>query len=126
MIIGAHEVSKMLNDLFFDGKDVIRRNVTPRHANQLLDYVDDMIVKQANGVLEEFDSLGNKIPIGEGARKISASLTDYRYDEKMSNLASHFGVKNKAELTDRYKELQLKKKTQPLNTDTNIKNLVKR
>ena len=33
----------MLNDLFFDGKDVVRRNVTPRHANQLLDYVDDMI-----------------------------------------------------------------------------------
>ena len=115
--IGAHEVSKMLNDLFFDGKDVVRRNVTPRHANQLLDYVDDMIVKQANGVLEELDSLGNKIPVGEGARKISASLTDYRYDEKMSNLASHFGVKNKAELTDRYKELQTKKKTQPLNTD---------
>lgn len=115
--IGAHEVSKMLNDLFFDGKDVVRRNVTPRHANQLLDYVDDMIVKQANGVLEEFDSLGNKIPVGEGARKISASLTDYRYDEKMSNLASNFGVKNKAELTNRYKELQLKKKTQPLNTD---------
>ena len=115
--IGAHEVSKMLNDLFFDGKDVVRRNVTPRHANQLLDYVDDMIVKQANGVLEEFDSLGNKIPVGEGARKISASLTDYRYDEKVSNLASNFGVKNKAELTDRYKELQLKKKTQPLNTD---------
>lgn len=115
--IGAHEVSKMLNDLFFDGKDVIRRNVTPRHANQLLDYVDDMIVKQANGVLEEFDSLGNKIPVGEGARKISASLTDYRYDEKMSNLASHFGVKNKAELTDRYKELQTKKRVQPLNTE---------
>lgn len=115
--IGAHEVSKMLNDLFFDGKDVIRRNVTPRHANQLLDYVDDMIVKQANGVLEEFDSLGNKIPVGEGARKISASLTDYRYDEKMSNLASHFGVKNKAELTDRYKELQAKKRVQPLSTD---------
>ena len=115
--IGAHEVSKMLNDLFFDGKDVVRRNVTPRHANQLLDYVDDMIVKQANGVLEEFDSLGNKIPVGEGARKISASLTDYRYDEKMSNLASHFGVKNKAELTDRYKELQAKKRIQPLNTD---------
>ncbi len=115
--IGAHEVSKMLNDLFFDGKDVVRRNVTPRHANQLLDYVDDMIVKQANGVLEEFDSLGNKIPIGEGARKISASLTDYRYDEKMSNLASNFGVKNKAELTDRYKELQAKKRIQPLNTD---------
>lgn len=115
--IGAHEVSKMLNDLFFDGKDVVRRNVTPRHANQLLDYVDDMIVKQANGVLEEFDSLGNKITIGEGARKISASLTDYRYDEKMSNLASHFGVKNKAELTDRYKELQTKKRVQPLNTD---------
>ena len=115
--IGAHEVSKMLNDLFFDGKDVIRRNVTPRHANQLLDYVDDMIVKQANGVLEEFDSLGNKIPVGEGARKISASLTDYRYDEKMSNLASHFGVKNKAELTDRYKELQTKKRVQPLSTD---------
>lgn len=115
--IGAHEVSKMLNDLFFDGKDVVRRNVTPRHANQLLDYVDDMIVKQANGVLEEFDSLGNKIPVGEGARKISASLTDYRYDEKMSNLASHFGVKNKAELTDRYKELQTKKRIQPLSTD---------
>lgn len=115
--IGAHEVSRMLNDLFFEGKDVVRRNVTPRHANQLLDYVDDMIIKQANGVLEELDSLGNKIPVGEGARKISASLTDYRYDEKMSNLASHFGVKNKAELTDRYKELQLKKKTQPLNTD---------
>ena len=115
--IGAHEVSRMLNDLFFDGKDVVRRNVTPRHANQLLDYVDDMIIKQANGVLEEFDSLGNKIPVGEGARKISASLTDYRYDEKMSNLASHFGVKNKAELTNRYKELQLKKKIQPLNTD---------
>lgn len=115
--IGAHEVSKMLNDLFFDGKDVIRRNVTPRHANQLLDYVDDMIIKQANGVLEEFDSLGNKIPVGEGARKISASLTDYRYDEKMSNLASHFGVKNKAELTDRYKELQTKKRVQPLSTD---------
>lgn len=115
--IGAHEVSKMLNDLFFDGKDVVRRNVTPRHANQLLDYVDDMIVKQANGVLEEFDSLGNKIPVGEGARKISASLTDYRYDEKMSNLASHFGVKNKAELTDRYKELQTKKRVQPLNTE---------
>jgi hypothetical protein len=115
--IGAHEVSKMLNDLFFDGKDVVRRNVTPRHANQLLDYVDDMIVKQANGVLEEFDSLGNKIPVGEGARKISASLTDYRYDEKMSNLASNFGVKNKAELTDRYKELQTKKRTRPLNTE---------
>ena len=115
--IGAHEVSKMLNDLFFDGKDVVRRNVTPRHANQLLDYVDDMIVKQANGVLEEFDSLGNKIPVGEGARKISASLTDYRYDEKMSNLASHFGVKNKAEFTNRYKELQTKKRVQPLNTD---------
>ena len=115
--IGAHEVSKMLNDLFFDGKDVVRRNVTPRHANQLLDYVDDMIVKQANGVLEELDSLGNKIPVGEGARKISASLTDYRYDEKMSNLASHFGVKNKAELTDRYKELQTKKRVQPLNTE---------
>ena len=115
--IGAHEVSKMLNDLFFDGKDVIRRNVTPGHANQLLDYVDDMIIKQANGVLEEFDSLGNKIPVGEGARKISASLTDYRYDEKMSNLASHFGVKNKAELTDRYKELQAKKRVQPLSTD---------
>ena len=115
--IGAHEVSNMLNDLFFDGKDVIRRNVTPRHANQLLDYVDDMIIKQANGVLEEFDSLGNKIPVGEGARKISASLTDYRYDEKMSNLASHLGVKNKAELTDRYKELQAKKRVQPLSTD---------
>lgn len=115
--IGAHEVSKMLNDLFFDGKDVVRRNVTPRHANQLLNYVDDMIVKQANGVLEELDSLGNKIPVGEGARKISASLTDYRYDEKMSNLASHFGVKNKAELTDRYKELQTKKRIQPLNTE---------
>ena len=115
--IGAHEVSKMLNDLFFDGKDVVRRNVTPRHANQLLDYVDDMIVKQANGVLEELDSLGNKIPVGEGARKISASLTDYRYDEKMSNLASHFGVKNKAELTDRYKELKTKKRVQPLNTE---------
>lgn len=115
--IGAYEVSKMLNELFFDGKDVIRRNVTPRHANQLLDYVDDMIVKQANGVLEELDSLGNKIPIGEGARKISASLTDYRYDEKMSNLASHFGVKNKSELTNRYKELQAKKKVQPLNTE---------
>ena len=115
--IGAHEVSKMLNDLFFDGKDVVRKNVTPRHANQLLDYVDDMIVKQANGVLEELDSLGNKIPVGEGARKISASLTDYRYDEKMSNLASHFGVKNKAELTDRYKELQTKKRVQPLNTE---------
>lgn len=115
--IGAHEVSKMLNDLFFDGKDVVRRNVTPRHANQLLDYVDDMIIKQANGVLEEFDSLGNKIPVGEGARKISASLTDYRYDEKMSNLASNFGVKNKAELTNRYKELQAKKRIQPLNTD---------
>lgn len=115
--IGAYEVSKMLNELFFDGKDVVRRNVTPRHANQLLDYVDDMIVKQANGVLEELDSLGNKIPVGEGARKISASLTDYRYDEKMSNLASHFGVKNKAELTNRYKELQTKKRVQPLNTD---------
>jgi hypothetical protein len=115
--IGAYEVSKMLNELFFDGKDVIRRNVTPRHANQLLDYVDDMIVKQANGVLEELDSLGNKIPVGEGARKISASLTDYRYDEKMSNLASHFGVKNKSELTNRYKELQAKKRVQPLNTD---------
>lgn len=115
--IGAYEVSKMLNELFFDGKDVIRRNVTPRHVNQLLDYVDDMIVKQANGVLEELDSLGNKIPIGEGARKISASLTDYRYDEKMSNLASHFGVKNKSELTNRYKELQAKKKVQPLNTE---------
>ena len=115
--IGTYEVSKMLNELFFDGKDVIRRNVTPRHANQLLDYVDDMIVKQANGVLEELDSLGNKIPVGEGARKISASLTDYRYDEKMSNLASHFGVKNKSELTNRYKELQAKKKVQPLNTE---------
>lgn len=115
--IGAHEVSKMLNDLFFDGKDVVRRNVTPRHANQLLDYVDDMIVKQANGVLEEFDSLGNKIPVGEGARKISASLTDYRYDEKMSNLASNFGVKNKAELMDRRDILKAKKKTQPLPTD---------
>ena len=115
--IGAHEVSKMLNDLFFDGKDVVRRNVTPRHANQLLDYVDDMIVKQANGVLEEFDSLGNKIPIGEGARKISASLTDYRYDEKMSNLASHFGVENKGVLITRRDELKAKKKVQPLPTD---------
>lgn len=115
--IGAHEVSKMLNDLFFDGKDVVRRNVTPRHANQLLDYVDDMIIKQANGVLEEFDSLGNKIPVGEGARKISASLTDYRYDEKMSNLASHFGVENKSELMDRRDILKAKKKTQPLPTD---------
>ena len=115
--VTTHEVSSMLNDLFFDGKDVIRKNVSPRHANQLLDYVDDMIVKQANGVLEEFDAMGNIIPVGEGARKISASLTDYRYDEKMSNLASHFGVKNKAELTSRYKELQAKKKIQPLNTE---------
>lgn len=115
--VTTHEVSSMLNDLFFDGKDVIRKNVSPRHANQLLDYVDDMIVKQANGVLEEYDAMGNIIPVGEGARKISASLTDYRYDEKMSNLASHFGVKNKAELTNRYKELQAKKKTQPLNTE---------
>lgn len=115
--VTTHEVSSMLNDLFFDGKDVIRKNVSPRHANQLLDYVDDMIVKQANGVLEEFDAMGNIIPVGEGARKISASLTDYRYDEKMSNLASHFGVKNKAELTNRYKELQTKKKIQPLNTE---------
>lgn len=115
--IGAHEVSKMLNDLFFDGKDVVRRNVTPRHANQLLDYVDDMIVKQANGVLEELDSLGNKIPVGEGARKISASLTDYRYDEKMSNLASYFGVENKGVLTTRRDELKAKKKVQPLPTD---------
>ena len=115
--VTTHEVSSMLNDLFFDGKDVIRKNVSPRHANQLLDYVDDMIVKQANGVLEEYDAMGNIIPVGEGARKISASLTDYRYDEKMSNLASHFGVKNKAELTNRYKELQVKKKTQPLNTE---------
>ena len=115
--VTTHEVSSMLNDLFFDGKDVIRKNVSPRHANQLLDYVDDMIVKQANGVLEEYDAMGNIIPVGEGARKISASLTDYRYDEKMSNLASHFGVKNKAELTSRYKELQAKKKTQPLNTE---------
>lgn len=115
--VTTHEISSMLNDLFFDGKDVIRKNVSPRHANQLLDYVDDMIVKQANGVLEEFDAMGNIIPVGEGARKISASLTDYRYDEKMSNLASHFGVKNKAELTSRYKELQAKKKTQPLNTE---------
>ena len=115
--IGAHEVSKMLNDLFFDGKDVVRRNVTPRHANQLLDYVDDMIVKQTNGVLEEFDSLGNKIPVGEGARKISASLTDYRYDEKMSNLASNFGVENKGVLTTRRDELKAKKKVQPLPTD---------
>ena len=115
--VTTHEVSSMLNDLFFDGKDVIRKNVSPRHANQLLDYVDDMIVKQANGVLEEFDAMGNIIPVGEGARKISASLTDYRYDEKMSNLASHFGVKNKAELTNRYKELQAKKKIQPLNTE---------
>lgn len=113
----THEVSNMLNELLFDGKDVIRKNVKPRHANQLLDYVGDMITKQANGVLEEFDSLGNKIPVGEGARKISASLTDYRYDEKMSNLSSHFGVQNKAELTDRYKELQTKKKIQPLNTE---------
>ena len=115
--VTTHEVSSVLNDLFFDGKDVIRKNVSPRHANQLLDYVDDMIVKQANGVLEEFDAMGNIIPVGEGARKISASLTDYRYDEKMSNLASHFGVKNKAELTNRYKELQAKKKIQPLNTE---------
>lgn len=115
--VTTHEVSSMLNDLFFDGKDIIRKNVSPRHANQLLDYVDDMIVKQANGVLEEFDAMGNIIPVGEGARKISASLTDYRYDEKMSNLASHFGVKNKAELTNRYKELQAKKKIQPLNTE---------
>ena len=115
--VTTHEVSSMLNDLFFDGKDVIRKNVSPRHANQLLDYVDDMIVKQANGVLEEYDAMGNIIPVGEGARKISASLTDYRYDEKMSNLASHFGVKNKAELTNRYKELQVKKKIQPLNTE---------
>lgn len=115
--VTTHEVSSMLNDLFFDGKDVIRKNVSPRYANQLLDYVDDMIVKQANGVLEEFDAMGNIIPVGEGARKISASLTDYRYDEKMSNLASHFGVKNKAELTNRYKELQAKKKIQPLNTE---------
>ena len=115
--VTTHEVSSMLNDLFFDGKDVIRKNVSPRHANQLLDYVDDMIVKQANGVLEEYDAMGNIIPVGEGARKISASLTDYRYDEKMSNLASHFGVKNKAELTNRYKELQAKKKIQPLNTE---------
>ena len=115
--VTTHEVSSMLNDLFFDGKDVVRKNVSPRHANQLLDYVDDMIVKQANGVLEEYDAMGNIIPVGEGARKISASLTDYRYDEKMSNLASHFGVKNKAELTNRYKELQAKKKIQPLNTE---------
>ena len=115
--VTTHEVSSMLNDLFFDGKDVIRKNVSPRHANQLLDYIDDMIVKQANGVLEEYDAMGNIIPVGEGARKISASLTDYRYDEKMSNLASHFGVKNKAELTNRYKELQAKKKIQPLNTE---------
>lgn len=115
--VTTHEISSMLNDLFFDGKDVIRKNVSPRHANQLLDYVDDMIVKQANGVLEEYDAMGNIIPVGEGARKISASLTDYRYDEKMSNLASHFGVKNKAELTNRYKELQAKKKIQPLNTE---------
>lgn len=115
--VTTHEVSSMLNDLFFDGKDVIRKNVSPRHANQLLDYVDDMIVKQANGVLEEYDAMGNIIPVGEGARKISASLTDYRYDEKMSNLASHFSVKNKAELTNRYKELQAKKKIQPLNTE---------
>ena len=115
--VTTHEVSSMLNDLFFDGKDVIRKNVSPRHANQLLDYVDDMIIKQANGVLEEYDAMGNIIPVGEDARKISASLTDYRYDEKMSNLASHFGVKNKAELTNRYKELQTKKKTQPLNTE---------
>lgn len=115
--VTTHEVSSILNDLFFDGKDVIRKNVSPRHANQLLDYVDDMIVKQANGVLEEYDAMGNIIPVGEGARKISASLTDYRYDEKMSNLASHFGVKNKAELTNRYKELQAKKKIQPLNTE---------
>ena len=113
----THDTSKMLNELFFDGKDVVRKNIKPKHASQVLEYADDLIIKQANGVLEEYDSLGNLLELGEGARKIASSTTDYRYDEKMSNLASHFKVKNKSELTSRYKELKDKKLKTPLSMD---------
>lgn len=114
--IGNHELSKVLNDFVFDGKDVVKRNVKPSQANQVLDYLDEMVYRQANGLFEEFDKAGNLIKSNESA-KLAPSLTDYRYEEKMSNLASKHGVKRKRELTTRKKELDAKKKLNPLSTD---------
>jgi len=114
--IGNHELSKVLNDFIFDGKDVIRRNIKPSQANQVLDYLDEMVYRQANGIFEEFDKAGNLVKSGESA-KLAPSFTDYRYEEKMSNLASKHGVKTKRELTSRRNELRAKKKQNPLSTD---------
>lgn len=114
--IGTHELSKVLNDFIFDGKDVVRRNVKPSQVNQVLDYLDEMVYRQANGLFEEFDKAGNIIKSGESA-KLAPSLTDYRYEEKMSNLASKHGVRTKLDLNKRKKELDAKRKISPLPTD---------
>lgn len=114
--IGTHELSKVLNDFIFDGKDVIKRNVKPSQANQVLDYLDEMVYRQANGLFEEFDKAGNIVKSSESA-KLAPSLTDYRYEEKMSNLASKHGVETKLDLNNRKKELDAKRKISPLPTD---------
>lgn len=114
--IGTHKLSKVLNDFIFDGKDVIKRNVKPSQANQVLDYLDEMVYRQANGLFEEFDKAGNIVKSSESA-KLAPSLTDYRYEEKMSNLASKHGVETKLDLNNRKKELDAKRKISPLPTD---------
>lgn len=131
------EIVSYLNDLMFDGEKVLLNTIRPKDLEQLTTHLADLVdykLAKANG----FFSFKPRVP-GNNAKDgihyfsdrngkenkffdklnmFSPASADELFNDKMSDLSSFFGVKNKSELTTPLRELKSKlKKGEDLTPD---------
>lgn len=131
------EIVSYLNDLMFDGEKVLLNTIRPKDLEQLTTHLADLVdykLAKANG----FFSFKPRVP-GNNAKDgihyfsdrngkenkffdklnmFSPASADELFNDKMSDLSSFFGVKNKSELTTPLRELKAKlKKGEDLTPD---------
>ena len=121
------EIVSHLNDLMFGGEKVLLNTIRPNDLEQLTTHLADLVdykLAKANGLF----SFKPRVP-GDNAKDgihyfagrngkenkffdkfsmFSPASADELFNDKMSDLSSFFGVKNKSELTTPLKELKAK------------------
>lgn len=104
----TYKKAQKLNDYLFNGNKVVKDNIPSNTLNNFIDYI-------TNSAEVKLKTSG--LDVQKKGSLYAPSMTDVLFEQKMSDIASYLGVKDKNEILDLKNALMEKRKSAPLSTD---------
>lgn len=104
----TYKKAQKLNDYLFNGNKVVKDNIPSNTLNNFIDYI-------TNSAEVKLKTSG--LDVQKKGSLYAPSMTDVLFEQKMSDIASYLGVKDKNEILDIKNVLMEKRKSAPLSTD---------